>query len=166
MISRAQKHHKRFGFGLVEIIVGAAIFTTSIIGLTLIARFTLESSRTYLHSVQAGLLLEEGIEAVKIIRDTGWSANIATQPLATDLYLILSGGTWDLTAAPQPQIDGIFDRTIQINEVRRDSGTDDIVSSGGTIDSDTLSVTIYVSWQDRTAHSETVTAYITNLFND
>jgi len=60
-------------------------------------------------------------------------------------------------------VDGVFWRTVRVYEVMRDMN-DDIVSSGGTIDPDTLLLRSDVSWDWRGATSTTgYSAYITNI---
>jgi len=112
---------------------------------------------------QAALLLEEGVEAVKIMRDTNWTNNIATLTASTTYRLSFSGGTWT-TSVTNTFIDGIFDRTIAVYDVYRD-GSDNITTSGGVLDPDTRKLTVFVSWWNQGATTtRTISTYVTKLF--
>ncbi|MFY9461907.1 MAG: hypothetical protein WAP51_01760, partial [Candidatus Sungiibacteriota bacterium] len=115
---------------------------------------------------QAAFLSEEGIEAVKGLRDADWDTKIASLTPDTDHWLVFSGDAWALTSTAQPFADKRFDRRVRISAVGRDS-SDDIVGSGGAIDSGTKKITVSVAWFDRGATTTaTLSTYITNLFNN
>jgi hypothetical protein len=108
---------------------------------------------------QANLLIEEGAEAVKLIRDTSW-ASITAIPTNTTRYLAFTGGTWTVTSTPNT-IDG-FTRTIVVTDVSRDA-TDDIASTG-TLDTGTKKVTVTVSWQAKgTTQTENLIFYVADI---
>lgn len=162
----ARTNTLRTGFGLVETVVGAAILLTLMLGLGEVGRLAFRLVDDSNLKLRATFLTEEGIEALRILRDTSWSTNIAPITLDTNYYLTFSGGTFSLGTAAAPAVDGLFNRQIRFSAVSRDSN-DDMVESGGTLDPNTKRVTVGVSWvnRGRTA-STTISTYLTNLFNN
>lgn len=153
------------GSSLIEIIVGLAVVATALLFLGNIAQYSLRLVETSTMRLQATFLLSEGVEAVKTMRDLGWTANINTLALNTDRYLEFSTNQWKATTTPET-IDGVFSRKFVIASIQRNS-SDDIVSSGGTVDPNTKKITVTVSWnQGNRPFSESISTYITNLFNN
>lgn len=151
------------GIGLVEVVVGIAIFVAGVVAIIGGFRFFLVTGLANLNTVKAEFLLEEGFEAVRVMRDNAYDPNITDLVGAGTYYLTFTGNTWATTTSPT-LVDGTFARTISLEEVRRDSN-DDIVSSGGSVDSNTAEVTVTVAWNNRGATTtKSVTGYITNLF--
>ncbi|HWC57510.1 MAG TPA: hypothetical protein VG621_00960 [Candidatus Paceibacterota bacterium] len=137
------KQHSSEGFFLIEVVVAASIIATVLIFLLGAIQDSVDASRTSLERTQASYLLEEGAEAVKAIRDGGWST-ISALDNATPYALSWSGSAWSLTTSSPETIDA-FTRTVTFDAVSRDS-SDTIVASGGTLDAGTRKVTITVSW--------------------
>lgn len=159
-------HADKNGFGMLEIIVGAAIISISMFGLAAVSGAAFKAADNTTRGIQAAFLLEEGMEAVRFLRDSGWNADVA--PLSADVpyYLSFSGGEWKATSSPIFEIDGIFKRTFVLGNVYRDT-EDDIVLSGGTLDPNTKKITFSVSWSLRgTTTAKTLSAYLTNLYNN
>ncbi|MBU6414705.1 hypothetical protein KGQ34_00470 [Patescibacteria group bacterium] len=153
------------GSSLIEIIVGLAVIATALLFLGNIAQYSLRLVETSTMRLQATFLLSEGAEAVKTMRDRGWTANINPLPLDTDSYLAFSANQWQATATPET-IDNAFSRKFTVAGVQRNS-SDDIVASGGTVDPNTKKITVTVSWnQGSRPFSESISTYITNLFNN
>lgn len=151
------------GFGLIEIVVGSAIFALSILGISSYYQQALQVSQKTGKFVQAGFLLEEGMEIAKYFRGTSWT-NISGLTSGTTYYLSWNGSTW-ATSTTNIFVDGVFERTFIIDNVNRDSN-DDIVSSGGTLDAGTKKATISVSWNERGATTtKTISTYLTNFFD-
>lgn len=151
------------GFGLVEIIIGAAILATTLLAVSFFFQKAIVISDSTGKIVQASFLAEEGVEVLRLLRDNGWE-NLNSGITPGSLYhLSFSGSTWATTTI-NTFIDGTFERTFKIENVNRDSN-DDITVSGGELDPNTKLVTISVSWFNRgatTTHS--VAVYLTNIF--
>lgn len=149
------------GFFLIEVIVATAITGAVVVFLLGLVQDTVEISASSLERTQASYLLEEGGEAIKTIRDDGWTG-ISTLSNVTTYYLSWSGTKWSLSTTPST-IDS-FSRTIVFEAVNRDSN-DDIVSSGGTLDSRTRKATITVSWNSSTggSKSESLSLYLADI---
>lgn len=161
-----KKHLFRAGFGLVEAVIGIALIIVFLVGITAVARFSSRLVFSAELQMQAVFLLEEGVDAVKGLRDTSWTSNVAPLFVDTDYWLQFGGSAWALTSSAQPFIDGRFDRRVKVFTVLRDS-SDDIVVSGGTADPNSKKITVSVSWFDRGATTtETASTYISNLFSN
>ncbi len=150
------------GFMMVEIIVGISIIAVVVLAMMGVAQKSLALSRQSLHTAQASTLLEEGAEVVRLLRDNAWT-NISDLTVGADYYPSYSGGVWSLS--PTANTVGIFTRTVVVSDVNRDNSTDDIVSSGGTLDSGTKLITVTVSWAEgSTTITKTLQFYIADIF--
>lgn len=146
----------------VEILVAVSIITASVLAMMAVSQKSVFISRQSFHSAQAAFLLEEGVEAVRILRDDAWT-NISSLTPSTDYYPTFSGGTWVLSGTPNTV--GIFTRTVSISNVNRDDTSKDI-SEIGTEDVDTKLVTVTVSWPEGGAIvTKTLQFYIMNIFS-
>ncbi len=156
----------RKGFTLIEIVLVASILSVFMVSLFGYYQKILEVSKETTRYIHSGFLLEEGVEAMKLLRDASWSLRIAPLSTTTTYYLYWTGGTWSATTTPAT-IENLFTRTVLITDVRRDA-SDNIVTTG-TYDSGTKKIRVNVSWPKKGAGastSESVETYITNLFNN
>ncbi|MBI5134378.1 MAG: hypothetical protein HZA81_03265 [Candidatus Taylorbacteria bacterium] len=149
------------GSSLVEVVVAAAI-----LGSVSLAFFGSFAALSRFHqksmlSIKGSLLAEEGLEALRLMKDDGWT-NLSAIPTATDRYLALGTSTWSASTTPEV-VDGVFYRSFRLYPVSRDA-SDDIVTAGGTVDPDTLLAESAVSWSWR-GSTTTVTymTYVTNI---
>lgn len=154
------------GFGLLEVLLGMAILSVSFFVLFGVAQSTLRVSRINGQSLTANFLLEEGIEALRSVRDDGWTANIA--PLSGTRYLSFSTSSSKFTTTTTPEIiNSLFYRSFTIDDVYRDTSTKDIMATGGILDENTKKFTINVGWRGGNATTtRSVSTYLTNYFND
>lgn len=170
MFLKTQKNKKSpFSSGLILLEVVISVSILLIIFLSLIAVYNnyIKISLNNIPLIKSSYLLEEGVEAVKIMRDTSWSSKIAPITLDTNYYLVYDSGlaTFDVTLTPENPIDSMYQRTIVFSSVFRDS--DDDIQSSGTLDPDTLKVTVTVSWYDgSTTTAKQLSTYITNMFSN
>lgn len=152
------------GSGLVEVVVGLAIIFTSIFVLIKTYNYYLKVALSHKGDVQASILLEEGVEVIKILRDSSWDTKIAVLTPGTYYSLAYTGSTWTATTTNN-YIDGVFNRTFVLGEVYRD--TNDEISLSGTSDIGTRKVTVFVSYLTLFGTTtKQMSAYITNLFNN
>lgn len=149
------------GSVIVEVVVASAIISAvSLAFLGTLATLSRFHQKDML-SIKGGLLAEEGLEAVRYIKGSGWT-NLSSLPLDTPQYLALATSSWGATTTAEV-VDGIFYRSFKLSAVYRDA-SDDIVSSGGTLDADTLFAESSVSWAWRNATSTvTYKTYVTNI---
>jgi len=152
------------GFGLIEVVVGAAIMASAFLALAGIARFSLNIIDNANLELRAAFLLSESIEAVKLLRDESWTNKIAALSNGTTYYLTFASGRWSAVTSPPAKIDDLFERTVTFVQVRRD-GFDNIVSSGGSVDAGTRKVTASITWSylGRT-YTKSISTYVANLF--
>lgn len=156
--------NNKSGFGLLEIIVGIAVISISIFGIILISVISLRAMNEALNNVKASFLLEEGVEAIKILRDRRWSSNIAPLVSGNDNYLSFDGSTWQTTSV-NTFIDSKFERKFVLENVLRDANYD--IASSGALDANTKKFMILVSWQERNGTTtKQISGYITNIFNN
>lgn len=157
------KNKNKRGFGMAEAVIAVSILTSFVIVVAGVNTLYLNIALGDKQPLSASTLLEEGIEAVKFLRDDDWTDNIASLTSGTPYYLNFNSG-WSLSTTPAPS--GIFTRTITFSDVYRDP-SDDIVSAGGVLDPGTKFVTIEVTWQSKNGSStRNLKTYITNLFNN
>ena len=158
--------HSR-GFSLVEVVVATAICLTIVLGIVAAFVGTLRVSSGSTSRVQASFLEEEGLEAVRILRDSSWSGNVASLTSGTSYYLVYDGAavTWKATTTKQ-FIDGTFDRTFVLSDVYRDASKN-IVVNGGTLDPTIKKVTVSVAWREKNATTtHSLSTHLTNIFNN
>jgi Tfp pilus assembly protein PilV len=149
------------GFLLVEVLVVASIMVAGALAFSAVAQKSIYVARESMSATRANFLLEEGAEAVRVLRDNGWS-NISGLSTGTDYYPTFSGGTWTLSATPNTV--GAFTRKVTIANVNRDNTTQDISASGSN-DAGTKLVTVTVSWsEEANTITKNLSFYIMNIF--
>ena len=162
--SKKNKSFMKEGLGLLEVVIASAIFSIFIFGMMSVFSLSLNASNDNIKKTKAIFLLEEGVEATRILRDLSWSSNIATLTTGFDYFLIFSSNVWDTTTT-NTFIDNDFERKVVLNDVYRD-GNDDIASSG-VIDPDIMEVVVSVSWLGRKGTTtRSVSTYMTNFLQN
>jgi type II secretory pathway pseudopilin PulG len=157
--------NKCAGFTLVEVVLGTAIVLLVLVSLVAAYSLYLRVAFSNLHKTQAIFLSEEGIEAVKLMRDDSFDVRISPLNVGTNYFLSFSNGKWGTTTT-NGMISGNFLRHFTVESVMRDSQSN-IVSSGGTIDPDTKKITVFVEWREQNSTTtKAVSTYITNLFDN
>jgi Tfp pilus assembly protein PilV len=152
------------GFGLIEMLVGAAVLSSSLLGISTFFQASLQVSGTTESAIQGDYLLEEGVEGVKLLRDASYTNNIQTLSTTTPYYLLWNSSSWIATTT-SALIDNTFERKFSIADVKRDANDD--IASTGTIDPKTKLVTVSVAWSSKGATTtRSIGTYLTNLFNN
>jgi type II secretory pathway pseudopilin PulG len=150
------------GFMIVEILIAISIITVVILAMMVVAQKSIYVSRQAVDATEATFLLEEGAEAVRILRDNNWT-NISGLTASANYYPLFAGGTWTLSSTPNT-VD-IFTRKVSVAAVLRDNATKD-VSVSGTNDPGTKLVTVTVSWvEGGTTVTKTLSFYILDIFS-
>ena len=162
------------GIGLVEVVVAAAVFSVILFTLVTASNLYLSSANSNLQLVKATYLTQEGIEAVKTIRDSGW-ANIivlatSTATTSRDYYLVFSTTTsqWQATTSSSYKNIGSFTRSFNLGNVARGTSPLYKILPDMTNDqnSDTKLLIVNTSWQDKgNTITKTISTYITNILN-
>src|SRR3989344_1744694 len=85
--SRTKSASPKFttGFMMVEVLIVSSIITVSILAAMAVSQKSIFVSRQAFHASQAAFLLEEGAEAVRILRDNAWT-NISSLTAGTTYY--------------------------------------------------------------------------------
>lgn len=150
---------------IVEILIVIAIISLALMGLSGLVSFSLDASRVSGQNVQAEVLAQEAMEAVRNFRDSAsWSVGgLGALATSTDYYPRATGspGYWELIQG-QETLAGFFTRKIIFSDVQRD-GNGDIAVAGGAVDPETRKVDVSVSWQEKgRPHQLSVSTYFTN----
>lgn len=139
------------GFSIVELVVAAAIIVSVGTGAVAVWQQYLRLTQTSAQVSQAALLTEEAAEALEIIRDMGWSANITPLALGTPYYLYWNGTTYGTSTVPIA-LSGSYAAYVTLGAVNRDTNNN-IIGSGGVTDPRTLTATITVVPASSTANT-------------
>lgn len=157
------------GFTLVEAVMAITVFALGIVSVASLGSIAKSTSDLGKDTVVASNYLQEGLEAMRSLRDASWS-NVGTD----GNYRLVSQGAsypaWQLSSGTEA-VDK-FTRTVQIASVSREdtdsSGTitsgDKMVPNGGVFnDPDTKKITVTLTWKSgsRTV-TKTLTEYLTN----
>jgi len=147
----------------VEILIATSISTASVLAGTAVAQKSIIVSRQAVHALQAAYLLEEGAEAIRILRDDTWQTFIDAYYNAP-YGLAFASGVWSLSGSSSDI--GIFKREVTFYTVERDVITGDIISTGGASNTETVLVTVEVTWYEGgNTITKTLSFYLSNIFS-
>jgi len=152
---------KNKGVGLIEVIIGLAVISTSFFAVFSVYNFFMRAAVQSADSTKATFLLEEGMEVVRSLRDVSWSGfyNLST---STDHYILFDGNSWATTTS-DVYVDGKFERRFVVSDVFRDADGD--ISTIGTLDTGIRRVDVFVSWLIAGATSTlSAKTYLANLY--
>ena len=162
MFYKNKKNQK--GFGLLEIVIGLSLISVSFFALFLVSQMSLKVSGENLNIVKASFLAEEGLEAIRVFRDSGWDTYIGALNVDSDYYFEFNGITW-LSTTTNAYIDGIFERKFVLSSVYRNAADD--ISVSGTPDPNTKKITVFISWLTRSGTTtRSISTYLSNLFEN
>lgn len=151
---------------MVEIVIAASIMSVALVSLVAVYGIVEKLAFANVRALQATELTEEGVEALKFMRDSSWTTNIATLTNSTPYRFYWNGTTWTSTTSAR-YIDNRFDRSFVLSAVNRDPSTHNVVTSGGTVDSGSRKAVITVGWKENNATStKSAEIYIFNLFSN
>ncbi|TSC69432.1 MAG: hypothetical protein G01um101466_29 [Parcubacteria group bacterium Gr01-1014_66] len=159
ILSLIRPLHTRSGYGLVETIIVVAVIGGILGTFFGIEQLGIRLLRQEKEHLEAFLLAEEGMEAVRALRDTSWTTHIA--PLATNgtpYYAVIENARWKLTTTAPPLLEGIYTRTILFASVNRDGA--DRIAGAGALDPGTRKVTVRINWG---ASQKELITYITDF---
>lgn len=150
------------GFSVIEILVVVTIVGIAIFSLYELVVISRTSTSNQMRRLQALSYAQEGMEAMRSIRDRSWDSHIAPLTETTAYYLTFTNSTWTLTTTNPGPLDGLFTRIIKVAPVTRDSNGN--IVTGGTTDPDTRRVTVTVTWAERGSdRSVELQTYLTNF---
>lgn len=122
------------GVSAVETVVGVSLIALVLIFSAQAITLFLRSGASAVDRTKALYLTEELLESARFVSDKDWS-DFEDLALDTDLYVMRNGTNMSIITSSQT-IDGFTPR-FRLYAVRRDAVSDDIVSSGGVVDSGT-----------------------------
>lgn len=134
-----QTFNFRSGQSLIELLIAIGLTALFIPALLTAATASREGKAQAKERMLAIAYLREGEEAVRNVREKGWS-NVSANGT---YHPSVSGSSWTLLSGEET-IEG-FSRRIEISDVRRD-GNGVIIESGGLVDPSTKRVIVLVSW--------------------
>lgn len=155
------------GVGIIEVIGILAIVTIGLFALNELIAFNFGVTSKGIFQERALALAQEGVEVMTILRNQSWSGEIDSLIVGTSYYPQFNSGTntWSLTTTPPPLINGIFNRSIVIEDVYRDASNN--IATSGTLDPNTKKITVTVSWTSQgQIKTVTVPTYLTNFLNN
>lgn len=151
------------GISILEVIIASSIISLSMISITNVYGNLLNLSLSNTEKIQAVFLLDEGVEAIKTIRNYSWSI-IASSTVGVDYYLIWDNSNWKSTTTPNI-IDGKFVRKFTVSDVYRDAATLNIVDDNGLLNNDSKLIKLDVSWENKgSVLNKQTSFYIFNLY--
>jgi len=145
------------GFGLIEIIVVSSLVTVVFFGILQAGIVALKLLRNEKENLEAALLAQEALEAVRSLRDESWT-KLSILSNNTPYYPVVENNKWTLKSTPPPPLNGKYNRYVMFSDVFRDS--QDKIASAGTLDSNTKQVTAYVASDSKIFQ---ITTYLTNF---
>ncbi|OGY22778.1 MAG: hypothetical protein A2172_01870 [Candidatus Woykebacteria bacterium RBG_13_40_15] len=162
---KIKKQIKIKGMGLVEILIVLAVVAVGFLSILSFLIFSRGVTFQAARNTKVTALAEEGIEAVRSMRDESWAANVSVLASGTTYYPVISSGKWSLSAINPGLIDNLYTRTIVVSNVSRDAN--DNISASGTNDPNTKKVVATVTWQESgRSKSVVLTTYITNFLDN
>lgn len=141
------------GQSLVELLVAIGIFAILLPALYFGFISTTQGKAQQEQRAQAVALLKEAQEAVRSVRDGGWT----TFAVDGTFHPVASGSAWTLVSGPETI--NAFTRQVVISDVQRDVNGNIVPS--GVVDSSTKLVTTTVSWTLPIAGSTQSVMYLT-----
>lgn len=151
----------QLGQSLVELILAMALSVVFLPALIAGLASTREGKPQQNQRIAATTLLKEAQEAVRVVREAGWSA---IAPTGT-FHPAVSGTSWSLSPNAESLNGGLY-RSIVVSDVYRDVVSGAIVASGGVFDPSTKRVVADVSWSEPYASSVTSTFYVSRFLQN
>jgi len=144
----------------LEVIIAMAIFAFIGSAMVTMALGGLEGLEQGGEYTQAEALAQEGVEAIRAVRDKDWN-DLNCSLCAVEVI----GNQWTISASASQEI-GQYTRIITISDVYRDSG-DNIVAPttpGATIDTDSKKINSTIEWATRPGFTKAIEriCYLTN----
>lgn len=152
------------GSSLVEMLVGLSILVFVVLGFVVSFNYFVRSSILGTKTVQSYFLAEEGLEAVKSMRNNSWATNINQLISGQNYYFYFNGNSWEGTTT-QSKIDNIFTRKFVLENVYRNTNGD--ISSSGVLDPGSKKINVFVSYNiNDSVITKNLSMIITNIFGN
>ncbi|MGB2762359.1 MAG: hypothetical protein WBC21_02355 [Minisyncoccales bacterium] len=160
-------------FSVIELMMAVFILVVAFIGFYQVAVFSFTTLEEAKNEMKADYLAEEYIEAVRSIRDqVDWDdpvdgeTGLGEIDTANTYYLIISGGSWEITTVGPGLIDNLFSREIIFENISRDPDTGDIedVYNVSNKDDNSLKVKAKINWLEKGETKDLILATLITNF--
>ncbi len=147
------------GQSLLEAIIAMAVFVLVVVSIATLVLGSFAALRGGGEQTEAVALAQEGIEAVRSIKDGAWNELKYSQSKVN-----ISGSQWVLSGEGTTEQIGKYTRAISFSDVCRDLNNDIVNCPGVYKDVHSRKVSVSVSWQVRDGVENSVQqiAYLTN----
>jgi prepilin-type N-terminal cleavage/methylation domain-containing protein len=157
------------GVSLIEIIIASSIISITLLVLVSVYSSVARYSLSNIKVLKSTQLVEEGVEVLKYLRDSGYTNNIASLSNSTPYYLYwdqnIYAGTWTATTS-NILLENRYSISFTLYPVNRDASFN-VVSSGGSLDSSSRRAVVNVSFREgNSTTTKTTETYIFNIFNN
>ena len=160
------KLRRSSGFGILEIVIAVSIISATIFSLSFVFIVASKLETMSLDKIRANFIAEEGLEAMRFLRDQSWAGNLGGLSAGATYYLSFATTTsvWSV-GTNGSEIDKLFLRKVTLENVYRNGSYD--IADSGALDSDTKKINVSVEWLER-GSTTTITAstYLSNIFNN
>ncbi|MFH1286972.1 MAG: hypothetical protein ABII02_04465, partial [Candidatus Magasanikbacteria bacterium] len=152
-------HASHDGQGLIEAIIAMAVFAMFAASLTAMAAGSLGGLERGGEYTQATALAQEGLEAIKSIREEAWNELVFDES-----GIEIQDGLWQLLGTSTSEQIGQFTRVITFENVCRDGSFNVTACPGLYTDPHTKKIFVAVSWETRPGVTNNVNrfTFITN----
>lgn len=159
------------GFGILEIVIAVSIISATIFSLSFVFIIASRLESESLNKIRANFIAEEGLEAMRFLRDQSWSGNLSALAQGTTYYLSFNAvsSVWSINTSDSGLVDNLFSRKVSVNKVSRNPSTQDIESTynPSNDDPDTKKFNVSVEWQERSATTMVnISAYLSDIFDN
>ena len=147
------------GQSIVEMIIAIAIFSLVASSITMMVLGSFSALMQGGEQTEAKALVQEGIEAVRAIKDRAWNENIYSTSSVS-----VNANQWVFDGEGLTETIGKFTRVISFDDVCRDNSDDIVDCPGSYIDVQSKKASVVVSWDVRPSVQNIVerVSYITN----
>lgn len=147
------------GQSILEVIVAMAIFSLIASSMAAMAVGGFTALTQGGEQIEAANLAQEGIEAVRAIRDRAWNKNIYSKS-----SVAINAGEWVFSGEGTEETIGQYTRVITFSDVCRDALDEIVACPGSYNDVHSKKVTVAVSWPVRSGVVNSVQkiSYLTN----
>jgi hypothetical protein len=164
-LAKSMLPRNRKGQSIVEIVIAVGLFTLILSSVVVLYLGVFKTNLRDAEKLQADMYLQQGLEAVRSIRDFSF-ANLTNGTHG----LTRTNGYWEFSGASDVQ--GQFTRTVLVEDVQR-SGASLVtnadclvVASGGLTDNKEKKITTTITWNLETAATSVSTIEYINKWTD
>lgn len=159
------------GFGLIEIILVIGVGMAVFLGVEQYLTLSLKAATEDSYQTEALYLVKATLEQARAVRDEAirndnWALlyDLSVDPVQYTFAVnsATAPESWEILAGTRTE--GKYTVWFTTSKVSRDAVSDDIVSSGGVVDPESLKINSHVSWvEDGIIKQSTISEYLVNF---